>query len=264
MDAAVTAGGGGGGAVASVFTRTGAVAAAAGDYTFPQITLTGKDIANAAYGVLATDYQIFTGTTLTANRLLTLPAATNKMQLLVSDPQNKLSTFAITVIAGSGDNVNGVTTAVTCLGVAYGQTWLESDGTHSWTMVTDSPTISITPGTYGTATTVPAIVVNAAGDITAISSVTIAAPAPVVTLVSGAVFPYTVTTAVQGFLFINGSTSTVVITLPTHALGQFYTIKNTGTTNNLTINNSAGTLQQTIIPGAFNTFIDDSTIWNIF
>lgn len=64
--------GGGGGAVSSVFTRTGAVVAASGDYTFAQIGSTPASI--AGYGI--TDAVSLTGAQTLTNKTLTAPVLT--------------------------------------------------------------------------------------------------------------------------------------------------------------------------------------------
>lgn len=159
--------------VTSVFGRTGVVVATAGDYTFAQLALTTHDIANAAYVATTGDFQMFTGTTLTANRAITLPAGTNKLLYLISDPQNKLSTFVIQVTPNGTDKINGSNTTQTALNTANGKTWLASDGAGNWTMNQEGPTASVTAGTYGSGTQVATVTVTAGGFITAISNTAI-------------------------------------------------------------------------------------------
>lgn len=135
-----------------------------------------KDIANADYTVATTDFQIMTGTTLTANHTLTLPAATSKWWFIVTDPQGKLSTFDILVTPNGTDTINGSNSAgQKCLAVPHGVTSLYSDGAGHISMVTVSPTGSVVAGTYGDASHVSEVTVDENGTITAIAQVAISA-----------------------------------------------------------------------------------------
>ena len=200
------------------------------------LSLPVHDIANADYSVATTDFQIMTGTTLTANHTLSLPAATNKMWLLVTDPQGKLSTFDILATPNGTDTINGSNSSgQKCLAVAHGVTSLYSDGNGHWSMVTVSPTGSVVAGTYGDASHVSEVTVDENGTITAIAQVAISAgpsgsaggdlsgtyPNPSVAKISGETLTLSGPTNQQALMYVSGGSAWENVNLP-YDIGAFW------------------------------------------
>ena len=96
-----------------------------------------KSVADAAYTILPTDRMVAV-TSLTAARILTLPAASAFPQgarLLIVDEALKAGTFAVSIAPAGTDKINGAASAIV-LGVNGGYVALESSGT-GWT-ITDA------------------------------------------------------------------------------------------------------------------------------
>jgi Major tropism determinant N-terminal domain len=100
------------------------------------ITNTRTAVPDAAYTALVTDRMI-AYTTLTASRVVTLPAAasypTGTRLLIVDETGNCSVTKRLTLTPNATDTIDGAASAV--INVAYGYIGIESNGAGAWTII---------------------------------------------------------------------------------------------------------------------------------
>lgn len=130
---------------------------------FVSTNFTRTAVADAAYTVLATDRTVAI-TTLTAARVLTLPASSAfpaGSQLVIIDESGACSaTNTITVNRAGTDTINGASSAVIATG--YGYIALESNHAGKWTIVDSVAPIQSVAGRTGAVTLAVADVSGAA------------------------------------------------------------------------------------------------------
>ncbi|MGH2487732.1 MAG: collagen-like triple helix repeat-containing protein [Ktedonobacterales bacterium] len=98
------------------------------------------------------------------------------------------------------------------------------------------------------------------------SAVAAVTPSPLVTVTKPAALTagFTVTTAMIGYIYLDPNGATRVVTLPAHAVGDWFVIRNISTgAFNLTVNDSGATLQATLAAGMTILFVDDGTTWRL-
>lgn len=75
---------------------------------------------------------------------------------------------------------------------------------------------------------------------------------------------YTVSTAINGYLYLDPNGSTRIVTLPAHSAGQWIVIRNVSTgAFSLTVNDSSAALQVSLAAGMTNLLVDDGTVWRL-
>lgn len=119
------------------------------------VVVAGHSVADAAYGVTGTGNQIITYTSISADRTVTLPAATTFGQsIIIQDASGSCAWGKKIIIAAAGsDKINGTTVTSTSIWVPYGSVTLQSDGTSKWFITGRAPKVWYTRWTATTSYT---------------------------------------------------------------------------------------------------------------
>ncbi len=121
------------------------------------LTNTRTAVSDAAYAALTTD-RLVAYTTLTAARVVTLPAAsaypTGTRLMIVDESGSCSATKTITISCAGSDTINGATSAV--IATTYGYLALEGNGSNAWTIVDTAALLTGDSGSGGVAGLAPA------------------------------------------------------------------------------------------------------------